>query len=151
MRYIRSAFFVLGAFLLRCTPQKPRFSGLRCRSGPAFGVAAPHPYNRLRGFAIRPAVSAPDGKIFYRQFWWFAAFLMRGVVFLLENRQYFSNISGFTPCSRLKITALASIAFFFFAYQHYSIFMVIKQLYCFPIHIFPIELFENLKFSNNFH
>jgi hypothetical protein len=53
-----TVFFIPGAFLLRCAPQKPRFSGLRYRSGPACGVAAAplrgtHPYNRLRGLFIR--------------------------------------------------------------------------------------------------
>jgi hypothetical protein len=55
-------FFHLGAFLLRFASQKPRFSGLRYRSGPACGVAAPRPSNRLRSLKASFAVKAAAKK-----------------------------------------------------------------------------------------
>jgi hypothetical protein len=64
---------------------------------------------------LLPQVSQGNIRLFsHRQLWRFAAFLVQGIVFPLENQQHFLNVSGFTPYSRLKRTALASTVFFLF-------------------------------------
>ncbi|MDR1478094.1 MAG: hypothetical protein LBJ00_04050, partial [Planctomycetaceae bacterium] len=50
--------------------------------------------------------------VFDRQLGRFTTFLMQNIVFPLKNRQHFLNMSGLTPCNRLKRTVCASPVLF---------------------------------------